>query len=42
MEFLFNSEYFKIFWSTYFEEHMQMAASENFHKTSDYGETEKH
>ena len=29
MEFLFNSEYCKIFRSTYFEEHLQTAASEN-------------
>ena len=29
MESLFNSEYCKIFISTYFEEHLQMAASEN-------------
>ena len=29
MESLFNSEYFKIFKSTYFEKHLQTAASEN-------------
>ena len=29
LESLFNSEYCKIFQSPYFEEHLQMAASEN-------------
>ena len=29
LESLFNSEYCKIFQSTYFEEHLQTAASEN-------------
>ena len=29
MESLLNSEYCKIFKSTYYEEHMQMAASQN-------------
>ena len=29
LEFLFNSEYYDIFKSIYFEEHLRMAASEN-------------
>ena len=29
LEYLFNSEYCEIFQSTYFEEHLQTAASEN-------------
>ena len=29
LESLFNSEYCEIFQNTYFEEHLQMAASEN-------------
>ena len=29
LESLFNSEYYEIFMSTYFEEHLQTAASEN-------------
>ena len=29
LEYLFNSEYYEIFQSTYFEEHLQTAASED-------------
>ena len=29
LEYLFNSRYYEIFQSTYLEEHLQMAASEN-------------
>ena len=42
LESLFSSEHCKIFWSTYFEERLRTAASENVHETSDYDETEKH
>ena len=33
LEIPFNSKYCEIFYSTYFEEHLQMAASENVHET---------